>query len=164
MNSDAFRGLCESLDFPMTVATAFDGRERSGCLVGFHTQCSIQPRRWIVCVSKANHTCRVAAQAEFIALHFLREDQHDLAQLFGGTTGDAIGADEKFARCAWHAGAGGTPILAGCDVVTGRVVERIDAGDHIAHVIEITATDRAHVAARQLSSQAVHDIQPGHQP
>ena len=44
------------------------------------------------------------------------------------------------------------------------VVERIDAGDHIAHVIEITATDRAHVAARQLGSQAVHDIQPGHQP
>ncbi len=162
MSPDVFSGVCESLDVPMAVVTAFDGHERSGCLVGFHTQCSIEPRRWIVCISKENHTCRIAVKAEFIALHFLREDQHDLAELFGGTTADEIGAGAKFEHCAWQAGAGGTPILAGCDFVTGRVLERTDAGDHVAHVLEITEAGRAHKPARQLGSQAVHDIQPGH--
>ena len=84
MSADAFTRTCESLDFPMTVVTAFDGREHSGCLVGFHTQCSIEPRRWLVCISKANHTCGVAERAEWLAVHLLRDDQHALAQFFGG--------------------------------------------------------------------------------
>ena len=60
MSSDALAHLCESLDGPMAIVTAFDGRERSGCLVGFHTQCSIAPSRWIVCISKKNHTYGIA--------------------------------------------------------------------------------------------------------
>jgi flavin reductase (DIM6/NTAB) family NADH-FMN oxidoreductase RutF len=164
MSADTFEGVCGTLDAPMIVVTAFDGRERSGCLVGFHTQCSIAPRRWLVCISKANHTCRVAGEAEWLAVHFLRNDQHDLAQLFGGVTGDAIAPADKFERCAWHAGHNGTPILDGCDFVAGRVLQRFDAGDHVAHLIEITDAARLHSPAPQLGSQAVHDIRPGHEP
>jgi flavin reductase (DIM6/NTAB) family NADH-FMN oxidoreductase RutF len=164
MSSDSFTGVCESLDVPMTVVTAFDGHEHSGCLVGFHTQCSIEPRRWIVCISKTNHTLGVAGRSEWLVVHFLRNDQHALAQLFGGVTGDAIAPHEKFERTAWRDGPGGTPILEGCDWMAGRVLERIDAGDHVAHVLAITEAADAHRAAPQLGSRAVRDIQPGHPP
>jgi len=156
--------ICASLDAPMAVVTAFDGRQRSGCLVGFHTQCSIHPQRWLVCISKTNHTFDVARDAEYLAVHFLREDQHDLAHLFGGVSEDDIAPHEKFERCAWHADVHGTPILDGCDYVAGRVLKRTDAGDHVAHIVEISAAKRQHPPAPQLGSQAVRDIQPGHAP
>jgi flavin reductase (DIM6/NTAB) family NADH-FMN oxidoreductase RutF/NAD(P)-dependent dehydrogenase (short-subunit alcohol dehydrogenase family) len=160
----AFTGICTSLDFPMTVVTAFDGRERSGCLVGFHTQCSIEPQRWLVCISKTNHTYGVARDADYLALHFLREDQHELAQLFGGVSEDDIAPHEKFERCAWHAGARGTPIIDGCDYIAGRVLKRTDAGDHVAHVIDVSDAGKHHAPAPQLGSRAVRDIHPGHAP
>ena len=163
MSGDAFTRTCESLDFPMTIVTAFDGRERSGCLVGFHTQCSIEPRRWLVCISNANHTARIAAGAEWLAVHLLRADQHALAQLFGGVTGDALEPHEKFESCAWREGPHGTPILAGCDWIAGRIIERFDrGGDHVAHVIEVTESAQEHAPAPQLGSMSVRDIQPGH--
>jgi flavin reductase (DIM6/NTAB) family NADH-FMN oxidoreductase RutF len=162
MNGDALAQLCASLDFPMAVVTAFDGHEPSGCLVGFHTQCSITPHRWLVCISTANHTYRVAAASEWLVLHLLRDDQHPLAQLFGGVTEDAIAPHEKFEQCAWHPGPGGVPVLAGCDWVAGRVLERIEVGDHVAHVLDITEIGMDHAQAPQLGSQHARDIHPGH--
>jgi flavin reductase (DIM6/NTAB) family NADH-FMN oxidoreductase RutF len=164
MNGDSFTGICDSLDFPMAVVTAFDGHERSGCLVGFHTQCSIEPRRWIVCISKANHTYGIAGRAEWLVVHLLRDDQHGLAQVFGGVTGDAIAPHEKFERVPWHAGPGQTPILDGCDWLAGRVLERIDCGDHVAHLLDVAAAGQEHARAPQLGFSAVHDIRPGHAP
>lgn len=148
----------------MAVVTAFDGRERSGCLVGFHTQCSIHPHRWLVCISKTNHTYRVALGAQTLALHFLRRGQHDLAQLFGGVTADAIAPADKFARCRWHPAGDGTPILEGCDYAVGRVLERLDGGDHVAHLIEIVDTVCSDSPQAQLGSREVRDIQAGHEP
>jgi len=162
MSADTFERICRSLDVPMSVVTAFDGRERSGCLVGFHTQCSIEPRRWVACISKANHTCGVAERAQWLAIHLLRQDQHGLAQFFGGVTGDAIAPHEKFEYCAWQPGPGGTPILTGCDWIAGRVLERFSGGDHVLFLIEITDHGEAHAEAPQLGSRAVRDIVPGH--
>jgi flavin reductase (DIM6/NTAB) family NADH-FMN oxidoreductase RutF len=164
MSDDAFEQICRPLDFPMAIVTAFDGRERSGCLVGFHTQCSISPPRWLVCLSKTNHTLGVAAGATRLAVHLLHADQRDLALLFGASSADEIGCEGKFARCGWRADAHGTPILDGCDWIAGTIVERIDVGDHIAHVLAITVSESVHGSAPQLGFQAVNDIRPGHEP
>jgi flavin reductase (DIM6/NTAB) family NADH-FMN oxidoreductase RutF len=164
MTADAFAHICSTLDFPMTVVTAYDGNERSGCLVGFHAQCSIAPRRWLVCVSKTNHTFGVASRARRLIVHVLRNDQHALAELFGGETEDAIAPATKFERCAWHAAADGTPILDGCDWFAGTILERVDLGDHVGHLIEITGAGHEHPDAPQFGFQAARDIHPGHPP
>src|SRR5437764_12293688 len=69
------------LDYPMFVVTAADAGtgERAGCLVGFATQCSIDPLRFLVCLSRANHTHRVAARSGMLAVHVLGVGQHHLA-------------------------------------------------------------------------------------
>jgi flavin reductase (DIM6/NTAB) family NADH-FMN oxidoreductase RutF len=162
MNDDSFTRLCRSLDFPMAIVTAFDGSERSGCLVGFHTQCSIEPRRWLACISKLNHTFGVAQRTDRLVVHLLRDDQHALAELFGGLTGDAIAPHEKFELCAWKPGPGGTPILEGCDWIAGPVLARVDGGDHTMFLIEVTDHGEEHAPAPQLGSKAVRDIYPGH--
>lgn len=124
-------------DGPMAVVTAEARGERSGCLVGFWTQCSIDPVRFLVCLSKANHTFHVAAEAELLGLHVLERGdpaQLALARLFGEETGDET---DKFARCAWTEESGGIPLLT--DVhrrVVGRVLDRVDLGDHVGHLLE----------------------------
>ncbi|GAX57990.1 flavin reductase [Streptomyces olivochromogenes] len=72
------------LDYPMYVVTAEAHGEKAGCLVGFASQCSIRPARFMIWLSKANRTCRVAEHAERLVIHLLRRDQDRLAQLFGG--------------------------------------------------------------------------------
>ena len=162
MSRDAFERICSTLDSAMAIVTAYDGRERSGCLIGFHTQCSIAPRRWLACISKANHTYGVASGARRLAVHVLRDDQHGLAQIFGGETEDAIAPATKFEQCAWHPAPDGTPILDGCDWFAGPILERVDLGDHVGHLIEITDAGNGHAGAPPLGFQATRDIHPGH--
>jgi flavin reductase (DIM6/NTAB) family NADH-FMN oxidoreductase RutF len=133
----ALARLAASTDTPMAVVTAIgaDG-ERSGCLVGFWTQCSINPPRVLACISKTNHTFRVASAAEVLAIHWLADDDRGLAELFGGETGDEI---DKFERCSWQPGPGGVPVLDGVKGwVAGPVMVRVDVGDHVAFVQQLT--------------------------
>src|SRR2546421_12448508 len=92
----------------MCVVTATAGTERSGCLVGFSSQCSIHPVRFVVWISKANHTYGVARAADCLAVHLLTREQHDLADLFGGRTGDRI---DKCAQSPWERGYGQSAAL-----------------------------------------------------
>jgi flavin reductase (DIM6/NTAB) family NADH-FMN oxidoreductase RutF len=155
--------LAAGLDAPMVIVTALapDGR-RSGCLVGFSTQCSIHPPRVLACVSKANHTFPVATASPVLAVHWLGDDDRGLAELFGGQTGDDV---DKFERCSWRPGPGGVPVLDGVKGwVAGPVVARFDVGDHVAHVIDAEAGADAEPDADQLGFQDVKDVEPGHEP
>jgi NADH-quinone oxidoreductase subunit J len=64
----SFDDVMGVLDRSMIIVTTCgaDG-ERSGCLVGFSTQCSIDPGRFLVCLSRTNHTFAVAQEADFLA-------------------------------------------------------------------------------------------------
>src|SRR4051812_7028475 len=108
---DTFNALVGELDYPMFIATTVHEDELAGCLVGFATQCSIDPPRFLVCISKANRTFRVVREAPSVAVHFVPEGADKLAALFGGETGDEV---DKFSRCTWHPGPGGLPLLEDC--------------------------------------------------
>jgi flavin reductase (DIM6/NTAB) family NADH-FMN oxidoreductase RutF len=129
-----FEELVGELDYPMFIVTARDDGERAGCLVGFATQCSIDPPRFLICLSEKNRTCRVASRAESLAVHFVPSSAEHLAELFGGQTGDDV---DKFARCEWHDGPEGVPILDECDNwFVGSILARHDLGDHVGFLLE----------------------------
>src|SRR3954468_19296107 len=109
--STTFNRLVGELDYPMLVVTAAAGDERAGCLVGFATQTSIDPARFTVYLSKANRTYRVARSAEALGVHFLAKGDEDLAELFGGQTGDDV---DKFAQVEFHEAVVGVPMLERC--------------------------------------------------
>jgi flavin reductase (DIM6/NTAB) family NADH-FMN oxidoreductase RutF len=157
--TEGLEALTASLDYPMFVVTAAAGDDRAGCLVGFATQCSIDPARFLVCLSRKNHTCRVAAEAEVLAVHLLGRKQRGLAELFGTETGDDT---DKLAQCRWTEGPEGVPLLDDCpDRFVGRVVDRFDVGDHVAHVVEVVEAEGTQ-AGPLLTFQAVRDLDPGH--
>ena len=160
--TDVVPELVADLDYPMVVVTAAvpDGR-RAGCLVGFWTQSSIDPPRAIVCLSKANHTHGVAAGATVLAVHFLGEGDRALAEHFGTETGDDV---DKFAGCTWTPGPEGVPLLTGASRgwFAGRVLQRVDAGDHTAYFLRPFAGESRDPKVAQLGFGTVKDLDPGH--
>ena len=108
LDTEAFDGLMSSLDPPLIVVTTAVGDERGGCLVGFHAQAGIDPDRYCVWLSKANHTYRLALRGTHLGVHFLAEDQLDLAERFGTLTGDDV---DKFEGVSSTVGEGDVPLL-----------------------------------------------------
>jgi flavin reductase (DIM6/NTAB) family NADH-FMN oxidoreductase RutF len=158
--SKTFHAIVASLEYPMFVVTVAARGERSGCLVGFAAQCSIHPPRFCVWLSKENHTFQVAQDADVLVVHALREPNRALARLFGEETGDEV---DKFTQCEWDDGPGGAPVLRGCDWFAGRIIERTDTGDHVAHLLDLLpGGDASHAHERQLGFQEVRDFDAGH--
>ncbi|MFD0690523.1 flavin reductase family protein [Actinomadura fibrosa] len=161
MDSDDF---VAGFDYPMFVVTTVDPGTgtRAGCLVGFATQTSIDPFRYLICLSQRNHTYRTAKAATVLAVHVLGrdEDQQELAALFGSETGDEV---DKFARCSWRPGPEGVPLLTGAHrYLVGRILERVDLGDHIGFLlapVEVAASTEG----APLTFRSLPDLEPGHE-
>ncbi len=126
--------LVGELDYPMFIVTVAAEGEVAGCLVGFATQCSIDPPRFLVCLSDKNRTFRVARDASVMVVHLVPHDAHELAELFGEQTGDEV---DKFERCSWSPGPAGTPVLDECgNWFAGRILDRMEGGDHRVFLLE----------------------------
>jgi flavin reductase (DIM6/NTAB) family NADH-FMN oxidoreductase RutF len=155
-----FEEIVADLDYPVFIATVAAEREVSGCLVGFASQCSIDPARFAVCLSKKNRTFAVAQRSEYMAVHLIPASQWELAALFGGATGDEV---DKFERCAWDPGPKGVPVLEGCPSwFAGPILARIEGGDHVIHVLEPTSGHKGDPAP-MLTFQKAKEIDPGHE-
>jgi flavin reductase (DIM6/NTAB) family NADH-FMN oxidoreductase RutF len=160
MPADAFEELVGELDYPMMIVTVAAGGERGGCLVGFTTQASIDPPRYAVCLSDKNRTYRIAAGAGHLGVHFLAADREDLAELFGSETGDEV---DKFVRTGWRPGPHGVPLLDGCpNRFVGRILERLDAGDHRIFLLEPVFAEHER-QERQFPFHRAKRIEPGHE-
>ncbi|MEZ5237654.1 MAG: flavin reductase family protein [Microthrixaceae bacterium] len=153
--------FAEALDGPMIVVTTVSGGQRSGCLVGFHTQCSMDPPRYAVALSKRNHTYRVALGARVLGVSLLSESQVGIAELFGGHTEDE--PFDKFDHCEWVEGPAGVPLVSGAAAwIAGEVVERVDVGDHVLFVVSPGLEEVARPRQRALRFTRIESIEPGH--
>jgi flavin reductase (DIM6/NTAB) family NADH-FMN oxidoreductase RutF len=155
-----FQKLVAQLDYPMFIATVAAAGERAGCLVGFATQCSIHPPRFLAGISDKNRTFRVAQGADSMAVHLVPEDATELAELFGGETGDEV---DKFQRCDWRPGPDGVPLLDDCpNRFVGRILGRVEFGDHTGIVLEPFVAEVAD-QEEQLGFRRAQRIDPGHE-
>ena len=157
-----FAEVMGSLDAPMAIVTtvSLDGETRAGCLVGFHAQCSIEPARYVVWLSKANHTYRVGSLAARFAVHWLAEGDDDLAEHFGTLTGNEV---DKFADVPWVDGGDGLPVLerVANRLIAGRHTLVDDGSDHVCLVLDpIDVVSSGEF--RPLRFSAVRHLDAGH--
>ena len=125
--------MVAEVDYPLFVVTTAADDEVSGCVAGFVTQCSIEPPRFLVCISKQNHSYLVAEKAAGLALHLLGAEQLEMASLFGELSGDVA---DKFSQCEWRAGVTGAPVLTDCAAwIEGRILHHFSVGDHAAFIM-----------------------------
>jgi flavin reductase (DIM6/NTAB) family NADH-FMN oxidoreductase RutF len=160
---EAFTALVSHFDNQMLIVTTMAEGEVSGCLVGFATQCSIGPPRFLVCLSKKNHTYRVAARgAEVLVVHVPRMADLGVARHFGELTGDEV---DKFVGVGWRPGPGGVPVLTGLDWFAGQIRERHDLGDHVGFLLDIVDAGSAErVDEPRLGLSTALSFEPGHEP
>lgn len=151
--------LSEAVDIPLYVVTARHEAHISGCLAGFVTQSSIDPVRYVVCISRKNHTYEVARRSKGLAIHLLGADQCAMASLFGEESSDVI---DKFASVRWAEGLTGAPLLHECAAwAEGPIISRLEGGDHEAFLVEI-ATGGDGSAKGQLMQSDVSEFTAGH--
>ena len=126
----AFGDLVASADPPLIVVTTAAEGEQAGCVVGFHAQSSIEPERYSVWLSKANHTYRVALRSAYFGVHFLTADDLPVAEHFGTVSGEDV---DKFADVEVEIDEHGVPLLAACPhrMVLERTAILDDGGDHV---------------------------------
>lgn len=150
-----------TLNYPMFVVTAQATGSPAGCLVGFASQVSINPSRFLVGLSKRNHTFRVAQNATHLGVHLIDRQHVDLARMFGSRTGDSF---DKFAHCAWHPSPERVPILDGADTwFVGKVLDRVPLGDHVGHLLEPIAGEKPSHDRPWVSFADVRDLEPGNE-
>lgn len=121
-----------------TGVTVVTTRDASGVARGFtansFTSVSLTPPLVLVCLAKAAHSHAVFTTTERFAINVLAEDQKGVASLFASKQPD------KFQRCAWHAGATGTPVIDGAVATFEcRTYQCVAAGDHTILIGEVLA-------------------------
>lgn len=156
-----FGSFAGSVPGAALIVTASAGASHEGCLVGFATQASIHPPRLLVCLSVKNATFGAAIDTTHLGVHLIPAERSDLAELFGGKTGDDV---NKFAACTWDVGPGGEPLLSECPMRCAcRILERYPFGDHVGFLLEPVAvwiTD----PFEPLDIRDAGGIDPGHAP
>jgi flavin reductase (DIM6/NTAB) family NADH-FMN oxidoreductase RutF len=156
-----FNKLVAQLDYSLFIVTTEARGHQAGCLIGFATQLSIHPPRFLAALSIKNRTYRVARDARVLVVHFVPEDAQELATLFGGETGDEI---DKFARCRWREGPEGAPVLEDLENwFAGRILERFDFGDHCGFLLEPIDGEVGR-SSSPLTFRRAKAIEPGHEP
>jgi flavin reductase (DIM6/NTAB) family NADH-FMN oxidoreductase RutF len=160
MTDSAFDRISATLTTPMIIVTVGARGDRDGCLVGFSTQCSIDPVRYLVCLSKANRTAAIASDADSLVVHMLHDSpaDRDLARRFGELTSNEV---DKLADCDWKVGPGDAPVLSGCDWFAGSICDRVDLGDHVGFVLEVAGGDAPRTDEPYLDYVAVRNLDAG---
>ncbi len=156
---DDFSAACAS---GLVIVTAAVARPpmRVGCLVGFATQVSIDPWRFLVALSVDNRTYEVAQRATHLAVHLVGPGDGDVAELFGGETGDEV---DKFAGGPDHSSIDDVVVLDDLPALIGRIRARVPFGDHVGHLLDPVAVTGPDVSgARTLRREDLHGLRPGH--
>ena len=160
MSAPGLDDLMGSVDSPLIVVTTSAQGERAGCLVGFHSQASIDPEHYCFWLSKANHTYRVALRSERFAVHFPTTADSELARFFGSRSGSET---DKFAGLDSIASDHDVPLLA--DLPNRLLVERVamldDGGDHVCLTARVDSVEVAGGFTALRPSQ-LGDLTPGH--
>lgn len=160
MSDTAFDTLMASIDTPLVVVTTVAEGERAGCLVGFHSQSSIDGEHYCLWLSKANHTYRTSLRSTHFAVHFLTVDDLEMARRFGTLTGEET---DKFAGLDLRSDEHGVPLIKALPhrILVDRLATLDDGGDH---VCVTTRVREAQTAGRftPLRLSDVQDLEPGH--
>lgn len=160
MSAPGLDDLMGSVDSPLIVVTTSAQGERAGCLVGFHSQASIDPEHYCFWLSKANHTYRVALRSDHFAVHFLTTADRELARHFGALSGSET---DKFSGLDSIASDHDVPLLA--DLPNRLLVERVamldDGGDHVCLTARVIAIEFGQSFTPLRPSQ-LGDLKPGH--
>ena len=130
-----FRRVLGNFASGVTVVTTVgsDGNPY-GLTVTAFTAVSLEPPLVLVCVDKRAESLPHLQSSQVFAVNFLASGEQETSRRFAVTGGD------KFGGVAWGAAGSGAPILPNVvGYVDCRVVNTVEAGDHIIFIGQVDA-------------------------
>ena len=102
----------------------------------------------------------MARDAHTMVVHLVPDGADELADLFGGETGDEV---DKFARVPWRPGPDETPVLDECENwFAATILDRIPVGDHCAYLLDPTEA-HGEEDEKPFGFHRAKRIEPGHE-
>ena len=126
----------------MTGVTVVTTRSASGEPVGFtansFTSVSLAPPMLLVCPGRHLSSFEQFAQTEYFAVNILSEGQEGISNIFARRVAD------RFTKVDWTADTQGCPLISGRAAgFSCRVAQRVEAGDHLILIGEVSGFDDA---------------------
>ena len=146
-----------AVDYPMLVVTDARRDRRPGRLPG-RVRHAVQhrPRALPGAASRRRTTpTRSRSASDLLVVHVLRDDDKRAGAPL--RRGDRRRRPTSSADVDWSPGPGRVPVLAGVDWFAGRIQQRFDCGDHVAHLLAVLPEGRAaatETAAARLPGRA----------
>jgi flavin reductase ActVB len=139
VDSDGFRAAMSRWASGVAVVTSCDpaGRQHGFTATSF-TAVSLDPPMVLVCLDRSASCSAAFATSDWYAVHVLHSGQEHVARQF------ASKGTDKFAGLTVMRGSGGLPVLDGAlALLECRIVDRIEAGDHVVLLGEVHRASRA---------------------
>lgn len=136
VNADQFRSALGHFASGVTVVTMANGDRLAGLTVSAFTSVSLNPPYVLVCIDKQSSTLDLLRAAKAFAVNLLSDNQVDLSNRF------ASKSEDKFSGVPYRLGQLAVPILDNTlGFVECRLVQEIDAGDHIIFMGQVEQAD-----------------------
>jgi len=133
-----FRSILSNWASGVTIVTSRAGERVQGMTVSAFSSVSLEPALVLVCADKQTITHGLIQQSKVFSVSVLAADQRALSNRFASKKDE----DRRFEGLPCEDGATGCPRIPGAVAwLDCRVVEAIDAGDHVVYIGEVVAAE-----------------------
>ena len=136
ISNDQFKYVMRQWASGVSIVTMQTEERRHGLTVSGFLSISPEPPLVLISVGQELASDSLLQASGAYAVHFLREDQHELSDRFAGRLGEV----DRFEGLTMHTAATGAPILDDCLAwLDCRVVSTHVVGDHTLFIGEVVA-------------------------
>jgi len=135
---EQFKGILASWASGVTIVTSRSGARVQGMTVSAFSSVSLVPPLILVCADKQAITHGLIQESKVFSVSVLAAEQRELSNRFASKKDE----DRRFEGLRCEEGSTGCPRIPGALAwLDCRVVEAVDAGDHVVYIGEVVAAD-----------------------
>ncbi len=135
---ESFKQALASWASGVTVITSRHADHVHGMTVSAFCSVSLSPPLVMVCLDKASNTLKLVEAAKVFSVNVLAQGQEELSQRFASKELE----DVRLEGLDCKQGCNGCPHIPGAvSIMDCRVVDTLDAGDHVIYIGEVEAAE-----------------------
>ncbi len=138
VDAESFKQALASWASGVSIVTSRHADHVHGMTVSAFCSVSLSPPLVMVCLDKASNTLELVEAAKVFSVNVLAQGQEELSHRFASKEHE----DVRFEGLDCEQGANGCPHIPGSvSTMDCRVVDTLDAGDHVIYIGEVEAAE-----------------------
>ena len=138
VDAESFKQALASWASGVTIVTSRHGDHVHGMTVSAFCSVSLSPPLVMVCLDKASNTLELVEASKVFSVNVLAQGQGELSHRFASKEHE----DRRFEGLSCEPGVNGCPHIPGAvSTMDCRVVDTVQAGDHVIYIGEVDAAE-----------------------